>query len=309
VILKFYSVCLLDWFIVFWNNGEVRANRVVMALMSEPIADGLITPEVGLWAETKYRLFALYDTLFSSGMRHKWNKRIYIDLYAGAGINLIRGTQRLVYGSPLLALTVPHPFDKYIFCEKNTENVEALHQRTKRISPDADVQFIRGDCNAKINEILAGIPWASPHSTVLSLCLVDPYNLGIKFETISRLAERFTDFLVLLALYMDANRNYSIYFDEKSTKMDEFLGDSAWRSEWLRAQTSNSSFPRFVADKYSKRMADLGYLPSPRMKEVRSHEKNLPLYHLAIFSRHQRAYEFWKEVLKYSTDQIDLFED
>jgi hypothetical protein len=88
--------------------------------MSDASADGLIIPEVGLWAETKYRLFSLYDALFSSGMRHKWDKRVYVDLYAGAGINRIRGTQRLVYGSPLIALTVQHPFNKYIFAKRIT---------------------------------------------------------------------------------------------------------------------------------------------------------------------------------------------
>jgi three-Cys-motif partner protein len=277
--------------------------------MQEPIDDGFVIPEVGGWAETKYRLLSLYDTLFSSGMRHKWDKRIYIDLYAGAGINRIRGTQRLVYGSPLLALQVNHPFDKYIFCEKHRQNIDALRTRTKKLSADADVHFIEGDCNAKVSEILSAIPQASQQSTVLSLCLVDPYNLGIKFDTIARLGQRFTDFLVLLALYMDANRNYSTYIKETSTKVGDLLGDTTWRSRWLKAQFSSVSFPRFVADEYAKRMSELGYLPTPRMKEVRSFEKNLPLYHLAIFSRHSRAYEFWGEVLKYSTDQLGMFQE
>jgi hypothetical protein len=39
------------------------------------------------------------------------------------------------------------------------------------------------------------------------------------------------------------------------------------------------------------------------MKLVRSHEKNLPFYYLALFSRNETAYKFWNEVLKYSTDQ------
>jgi three-Cys-motif partner protein len=277
--------------------------------MLDPIPDGLITPEVGRWAETKYRLFGLYDALFSSGMKDKWDKRVYIDLYAGAGISQIRGTQRLMYGSPLIALTVQHPFDKYIFCEKDPQNINALKQRTKKISPSADVQFVEGDCNARINEIVAGIPQASSNSTVLSLCLVDPFNLGMDFKTIEKLAARFTDFLVLLALYMDANRNYSLYIDESSTKIDAFLGDKTWRMRWASAQETNISFPSFIADEYSRQMCNLGYLPPPRMKEVRSHEKNLPLYHLAIFSRHPRAYQFWKEVLKYSTDQTSMFEE
>jgi len=56
-------------------------------------------------------------------------------------------------------------------------------------------------------------------------------------------------------------------------------------------------------------MTDLEYIDQPlhNMKKVCNEEKNSPLYRLALFSRNQRAYDFWGEVLKYSTDQPDLF--
>jgi hypothetical protein len=60
--------------------------------------DGLLTPEVGAWAETKYCLLALYDELFSTGMKNKWDQRVYLDyldLYAGAGYSRIQGTSIL----------------------------------------------------------------------------------------------------------------------------------------------------------------------------------------------------------------------
>jgi three-Cys-motif partner protein len=81
--------------------------------------DGLTCPEVGAWAETKHRLLALYDELFSTGMKNKWDQRVYIDLYAGAGYSRIRGTKTILQGSPIIALTVPDPFDKYILCEES----------------------------------------------------------------------------------------------------------------------------------------------------------------------------------------------
>ena len=78
--------------------------------------DGLVCPEIRRWAETKYRLIALYDELFATGMKNKWHQRVYIDLYSAAGYGRIKGTQTILMGSPLIALTVAHPFDKYIFC-------------------------------------------------------------------------------------------------------------------------------------------------------------------------------------------------
>lgn len=63
-----------------------------------------------------------------------------------------------------------------------------------------------------------------------------------------------------------------------------------------------------MAIEFSRSMESLDYLPTPydRMKWIRSNEKNLPLYCLALFSRHKTAHEFWDEVLKYSTDQSTL---
>lgn len=57
-------------------------------------------------------------------------------------------------------------------------------------------------------------------------------------------------------------------------------------------------------------MQSLNYLEAKldRMKLVRSDEKNLPLYYIALFSRNQRAYEFWDQVLKYSTDQTSFWD-
>src|SRR5450759_229745 len=104
--------------------------------------DGLITPEVGGWAETKYLLLALYDGLFSTGMKNKWDQRVYLDLYAGAGYSRIQGTSKFLKASPMIALTVTHPFDKYIFCEGREDLLDALEARVQRIAPQANVASV-----------------------------------------------------------------------------------------------------------------------------------------------------------------------
>lgn len=274
--------------------------------MSEPLIedDGQVTPEVGAWSEDKYKLVGLYCGLFSTGMKYKWEQRVYVDLYAGAGIVKIRGTNRRLFGSPLIALTTRDPFDLYIFCEENKSNLEALRRRASRIAPDRKVEYVLGDCNKKVDKVCSLIPSPSPTQKVLSLCCVDPYDIGIRFTTIEKLSSRFIDFLVLLAVYMDALRAYSHYLRPDNRKVDDFLGLPDWRDRWETVKLSGTKFPEFLATEYAKQMAKLRYLNQPlyNMKRVRSDEKNLPLYLLTLFSRHQRAYEFWDQVLKYSTD-------
>jgi three-Cys-motif partner protein len=267
--------------------------------------DGLTCPDVGAWSETKHRIVSLYSTLFSSGMKAKWSNRVYVELYAGAGRSRVRGSSKTIPGSPLLALAVKDPFDKYIFCEENAENMEALKARSQQAAPHAAISYISGNCNLRAAEILAEIPRGA-----LSLCFADPFDIGLKFETIRALASaRSFDFLILLALGMDANRNYKHYVKEEADKIDNFVGSKSWRDRWATAQWDSVRFTRFLADEFSKSMATLRYIPPPHytMKEVKIEERNVVLYRLALFSRSAVAYKFWDDVLKYSTDQRSLF--
>jgi len=270
--------------------------------------DGLyFDKDVGAWSATKYRLVHLYASLFSAGMKNKWKERVYIDLYAGAGYARVRNTQKILVGSPLLALSVGAPFDKYIFCERNRKCITALEARVRREAPMANVAFISGDCNTQVDKIVSEIPAASRDHNVLGLCFVDPFDLGIKFQSIKTLSSRYLDFLFLLA-DMDPSRACQTYVGENSTKVDEFLGITTWRTAWEIERQNGKAFPKFLAEQFALRMETLNYRPQPlyKMKEVRSDEKNTPLYHLALFSRCDQAYKFWDEVLTYSEDQLAI---
>jgi three-Cys-motif partner protein len=186
--------------------------------------DGLPCAVVRYWAEEKYRLLALYDELFSSGMRNKWDQRVYVDLYAGGGFSHIQGTRTFLKGSPTIALTADCPFDKYIFCEENKDLLAALRSRSERLAPEANVSFISGNCDVKVGEICRAIPKGSSDERVLSLCIVDPFDFSIKFDTLKRLSKVFKDFVVLLAIGMDANRNYDHYVEGDSPKIDKAFG-------------------------------------------------------------------------------------
>ena len=272
--------------------------------------DGLICLDTGIWADTKHSLVSLYAKLFSTGMRAKWDTRVYLELYAGSGYSRIRGNAKIIPGSAIRSVTLEHPFDKYIFCEKNPGFMSALQTRVHRHAPSADVHYIAGDCNEKIDEILRALPKHSAQNKILTLCFVDPPDIGIKFETIRKLSDRYIDFLVLLALYMDANRNIDNYLKEEAIKIDKFLESTSWRENWKVAEQNATLFPRFLAEEFAKQMEILRYIPPPfyKMKEVKVPERNLRLYRLALFSRNPRGYKFWDQVLKYSTDQTDMFE-
>jgi three-Cys-motif partner protein len=281
------------------------------AELFEAPSDRLITPEVGSWAEDKYRLLRTYASLFATSMKAKWDVRVYIDLFAGPGKVRIEGTTRVVNSSPLIVLEIPDPFDRYIFCEENNRLLVALEDRVKALHPSKDVHFLQGDANQLTGRILGAMPPYGPRKRVLAFCFADPFKLrNLQFPAIRALAKRYMDFLILLPTGMDANRNWKRYVTPAETTVDLFLGTPEWRDEWKRAATKGTGVDVFLMDFYWQQMKKLGYRYGGVEDSVlvRSTEKHLPLYHLGFFSRHSLGQKFWNETRKYSQDQRPLFD-
>ncbi|HAB52234.1 MAG TPA: hypothetical protein DCE80_08715 [Ignavibacteriales bacterium] len=266
--------------------------------------DELATPSVGPWAKTKYQIIYDYMVLFSSGMKKHWANRIYIDIYAGAGKAKIEKTNEILYSSPMLALKVDDPFDKYIFCEKDKKLYQALEQRIKNEHFEESHVIFNGDCNEIADTILKEIPQHSRKNNVLSFCFVDPFSLKIEFETIKKLSTKFMDFLVLLAFGMDGKRNITHYVKDNNKRIDKFLGLEDWRSRWEIANKKHINLVEFLAKEFTQQMVNLGYLEEAidNFIAIHSDERNLPLYYLAFYSRNKIGYDFWNKVKMRNTD-------
>lgn len=268
--------------------------------------DGLPTLKIGAWGEEKYRHVQLYASLFVKSMRSKWDALVYLDLFAGCGRSQIRGTGRIVHASPFLILGMPEAYDKYIFCEQNTSYADALETRYRRDFPNREVKIIVSNANASVDKIIAEMPQFSRNQKVLGFCFLDPYRLqNLHFSTIRTLSKRLMDFLVLIPSGMDANRNEQNYLKPRNKTFENFVGNPDWRSRWGKEKAAGQSFEHFVVQEFGHSMQTLGYI-DPGLKEaimIRSDDKNLPLYRLALYSKHKLGAKFWKETKKYSDPQ------
>lgn len=273
--------------------------------------DGLVTPEVRAWSNRKYKLIKLYAQTFAKSMRKKWDKLVYIDLFAGAGRAKIKGSHRIVLSSPLIVMENCPEFDKYIFCEKDKEKCDALEQRAKTLRSEANIITIRDDANASAEKIYSEIPKGSKQNTVLSFCFVDPFKLGnFDFNTIKILSKSLIDFMVLIPSGMDASRNQSRYWNKDSYKLDKFLGTSNWKERWAKKKNEVMPMPfeEFVVEEFNRSMINLEYL-DPGIKNccpIRSDSKNLLLYRLCLYSRNSLGNKFWGIAQKYADPQRTL---
>lgn len=269
--------------------------------------DQLYTPEVRQWALKKYKLVGSYCDIFTAGMKNKWNQLIYIDLFAGAGYAQIEETKKTYKNSALIAMSVPNPFTKYILCERDDARFKALESRVKREFNHLNYSVLNIDSNTEVDKILKEIPKYGRGNTQLSFCFVDPFSLNLKFTTVRTLGKGAIDFLILQALYMDANRNLESYLEEENKRIADYLGIDNWRKEYERNKTENNkNIVKFLADEYQNQMITLGYKDKPKMHLIESNIKRLPLYYLAFYSKHSRGIDFFNKVEKRIDGQTKL---
>lgn len=264
--------------------------------------DFLYIGEVGIWAKEKYNLVGQYSHVFTKSMRNKLDNLVYIDLFSGCGYAKIRETGKIVKNSALISMSIPFPFTKYILCEKDEVRYNAIRQRIEREHNNLDVSFFNGDSNLIIDDIIKSIPRPSKGNTVLCFCFIDPFSLNLNFSTIKKLSKYKVDFLILLALGMDARRNYKLYLKHDNNSVDLFLDNKNWRNN-VDLNISPNDFLKYLANEYKNNMVSLKYQKDVIFHEVRSSDKNLSLYHLAFFSRDKLGNHICKEVLKYSNGQ------
>lgn len=148
----------------------------------------------------------------------------YVDLFAGPGIDKIRGTQYKIMGSPLLAEFAPkrNKFTNLVLCEKEAAYSKALHDilpHAKVIDKDINVQGL-----VELEAFLRAHPG---HSLVFA----DPEGLDLHFKTLATvLGVAFCDILVN---YQPNSVNRVLGQVAQNPAMEQsltgFFGTSAWK--------------------------------------------------------------------------------
>ncbi len=268
--------------------------------------DGLEINPARIWSERKYKLLGGYCDIFTSAMRKKWDKLIYIDLFSGSGYAHIQETDQILKASPLIALSIPIAFDVYLFAEEEPRYLNALKTRVGRDFAEMEVHYFEGNCNDNVDLIKDTIPKHSQNQKVLAFCFADPYEMNLHFKTIDTLTnDKLIDILILQAYYMDANRNFNNYLNENNTKIANYLNDYKWREEFNAKNFTEENFIFFLADKYKENMKGNNY-KEPLRDRIVYPLKNVPLYYLEFYSKHELGTDFYKKVQFYANDQLSL---
>jgi three-Cys-motif partner protein len=272
----------------------------------QPEDDGLAMRPAGKWAIEKLDYLARYIDLFQRGMRNKWPYRNYIDLMAGPGKNRIKGSTRVLLGSPLLALTTGVPFNQYFFVDTKRKNVDALRRRCDASMYTRRVWIESGDCNAIVDSVVEKI--RRDDSQSLNLAFLDPEGFEMHWATVAKLASLKRMDLIINFPQLGLKRLMGpVIANEEWPIIDLFFGSKEWREiygAYQKGELRKIMLVRRIIDHYRDNLEQLGY---PEIQQghdlfgtepVMRNGQSAQLYRLLFASKHDRGNDFWAKITR-----------
>ena len=161
--------------------------------------------QVGFWTQDKLKILEQYLPGYL-GATTTARERIYIDAFAGPGLNRLRGTSRTIDGSPLIALDARArngtEFDRLFFIERDPATAAELRNVLGTRDRSQRAGVIAGDVNDELPKLIIELPPRSP-----TFVFVDPEGIEPRWSTIQAIAPWRTELLINFPLGMSINRN------------------------------------------------------------------------------------------------------
>ena len=182
--------------------------------------------KTGAWAILKLAILAYYVDVYTTIIKARFAETYYLDLFAGPGLDLIRRTNDVIFGSPLIAdraTRTNKKFDKLILVEKDKTFANAL----EKILPEATV--IPQDTNS--GGLDAALKMFPKGRSVPFLAFVDPEGLEMQWETLRVLLESWSDVIINYQPSAVRRAVGSISTSESfATTLTKFFGTQDWAS-------------------------------------------------------------------------------
>lgn len=196
--------------------------------------------EIGYWSEIKLDIVKDYAKAYSTIFSAKGQKQfhhVYIDAFAGSGVNISRQTGGFVKGSPLNALSVQPPFREFYFVDLDGRKVDMLKSI---VEGQPGIYIYHGNCNnVLLKQIFPNVRFESYRR---GLCLLYPYGLDLDWEVIQEAGHMKSIDMFLNFPIMDMNRNV-LWKNPQGmdpadiARMNAFWGDDSWRSIAYQSMT------------------------------------------------------------------------
>lgn len=160
--------------------------------------------------------------------RDSFFKEMYfVDLFAGSGINRVKGTKDFIIGSPLIAaLNYGKTYSGMYFCDSNTNYSEALDLRMATLN-NTKLYVKKGTYEQFLPEIISKVN----QSGVYSLFFIDPHSTEFSWDSMKQVLEIRSDILFNF-MTSEIARIWGLAKAGKGgdETLTTLFGDDSWRS-------------------------------------------------------------------------------
>jgi three-Cys-motif partner protein len=220
-----------------------RAPKACHYKSVDPVAsDGLRARPGRIWTIEKLTYLQNYASAFTTAMRGKWERLVYIDLLAGPGRDIDLERNEEFDGSPLIALNIRPAFGHCFFGDKDKRNIDILKKRIAA-SHRARVSLEVGDCNVLVDKVVKQLS-----QKTLGLAFVDPEGFEVDFRTLRVLAKRRIDALYWFPSGIAIRRNLKNFKTLKDSPMERF-----WGRDWRQLPIAKWAAGEMVPDERIER--------------------------------------------------------
>lgn len=292
-------------------NKQKRKEVTEEDLCTETVSetDKLPIRCVGAWAIQKIHHLVQYFTIFSLGMKNKWDGKInYIEICSGPGRCVNRENGYEFNGTSLCIIQneACRYLNKAMFFDYNQKVIDTLNARIRANNTPNAIALI-GDYNNP-DKICDDII-RETRGIGLYLVFIDPTDCSVPFSLLRTLKSRLRniDFIVNFAIGTDFNRNIGKAIDTPDThqnvinKYKSFLGSGAFFNDPLVKTASQRDLRLMFRGAYINSLKEIGYQHFD-FKHIEHY------YDLVFASSHEKGIEFWEKANKIQFDgQRQLF--
>ncbi|MEC9346492.1 MAG: three-Cys-motif partner protein TcmP [Pseudomonadota bacterium] len=284
--------------------------------------------EVGPWAREKLGALKLYLEYYTTALKNKRWRKIYVDAYAGGGRAVLRKSSvkftandgmvlfddvadgeniEFIDGSPRVALQLQNPFDRYVFIEPDKRRFEELRQLKSEFFGKRTIDLLNCSSSEGISWLLSKNLRRSTHRGVVFL---DPFGADLPWSVVQRIGrtemfEAVINFPLPMAIVRMLPNDGRVP-EAWASRLNAFFGTSSWKDAVYQKNSEQLfEFPELVKIKdYDRKLLDL-YISNLKLeyKNVASprlirNTKGTALYYLLWAGRHPLGLKGADHILK-----------
>ena len=264
--------------------------------MNEPSGSRQILKQIRKWTCHKLECFSDYIEAYTRELGN--NKCCYLELYAGCGNCICKGTDCIIEDSSLRALKTEAKFAKHIFVVRDSQDADSL-KRSAASYDTAEVKIITG--NPVNDKVLQQVFDLIPRS-IASFAFINPPGYRIlRWSTIKKLVAhgsdwqgRKIDLMIILPLEMALLRNLTR--PECEASITRLYGNHKWleiKQKRIEDKIGPDVIRHQLVELFKTGLRDLGYKHVEDYKPASPSRQ--PFYHLIWASDTHHRTEMLKD--------------